>query len=186
MIAVQCSHWPQGSVVGPPVPSGPMQFMPLAMIRAVVVLPVPADARHDEGLGDAVGQKRVFQRADHRLLPDQIGEGFGPVFPGQHLVGLRGRVGHREAFAGSGFGNGSPGTLCRAGRRVYRIAGVGRPPAPGGEDGSVCGPRARRAAPGAQISHRMTPMPKVPTDKSRTMRVKSLASCASASCSVRR
>ena len=41
MIAVQCSHCPQGSVVGPPVPSGPMQFMPLAMIRAVVVLPVP-------------------------------------------------------------------------------------------------------------------------------------------------
>jgi hypothetical protein len=36
---------PQGSVVGPPVPSGPMQFMPLAMIRAVVVLPGAADAR---------------------------------------------------------------------------------------------------------------------------------------------
>ena len=41
MIARQCSQTPQGSVVGPPVPSGPMQFMPLAMIRAVVVLPVP-------------------------------------------------------------------------------------------------------------------------------------------------
>ena len=41
MIALQCSHSPQGSVVGPPSPSGPMQFMPLAMIRAVVVFPVP-------------------------------------------------------------------------------------------------------------------------------------------------
>ena len=41
MIARQCSQTPQGSVVGPPVPSGPMQFMPLAMIRAVVVFPVP-------------------------------------------------------------------------------------------------------------------------------------------------
>ena len=28
-------------MVGPPVPSGPMQFSPLAMIRAVVVLPTP-------------------------------------------------------------------------------------------------------------------------------------------------
>ena len=41
MMARQCSQTPQGSVVGPPVPSGPMQFMPLAMIRAVVVFPVP-------------------------------------------------------------------------------------------------------------------------------------------------
>ena len=40
-MARQGSHWPQGSVVGPPVPSGPTQFSPLAMIRAVVVLPVP-------------------------------------------------------------------------------------------------------------------------------------------------
>ena len=32
---------PQGSIVGPPVPSGPTQFSPLAMIRAVVVLPTP-------------------------------------------------------------------------------------------------------------------------------------------------
>jgi hypothetical protein len=32
---------PQGSTVGPPVPSGPVQFSPLAMIRAVVVLPTP-------------------------------------------------------------------------------------------------------------------------------------------------
>jgi hypothetical protein len=40
-IATQCSQVPQGSVVGPPEPSGPMQFIPLAMILAVVVLPVP-------------------------------------------------------------------------------------------------------------------------------------------------
>lgn len=40
-MARQGSHWPQGSVVGPPVPSGPTQFSPLAMIRAVVVLPTP-------------------------------------------------------------------------------------------------------------------------------------------------
>ena len=40
-MATQCSHAPQGSVVGPPAPSGPTQFMPLAMIRAVVVFPTP-------------------------------------------------------------------------------------------------------------------------------------------------
>ena len=28
-------------MVGPPVPSGPTQFSPLAMMRAVVVLPTP-------------------------------------------------------------------------------------------------------------------------------------------------
>ena len=36
-----CLEQAQGSVVGVPVPSGPMQFIPLAMIRAVVVFPVP-------------------------------------------------------------------------------------------------------------------------------------------------
>ena len=40
-IATQCSQTPQGSVVGPPWPSGPTQLSPLAMRRAVVVLPVP-------------------------------------------------------------------------------------------------------------------------------------------------
>ena len=40
-MARQCSHSPQGSVVGPPLPSGPVQFSPLAMIRAVVVFPTP-------------------------------------------------------------------------------------------------------------------------------------------------
>ncbi len=40
-MARQGSQIPQGSIVGLPVPSGPMQFSPLAMIRAVVVLPTP-------------------------------------------------------------------------------------------------------------------------------------------------
>ena len=41
MMPTQLRHCPQGSVVGPPVPSCPVQFSPLAIIRAVVVLPVP-------------------------------------------------------------------------------------------------------------------------------------------------
>ncbi len=40
-MATQGSQTPHGAVVGPPVPSGPTQFSPLAMMRAVVVLPVP-------------------------------------------------------------------------------------------------------------------------------------------------
>ena len=37
----QCTHWPHGVTVGPPLPSGPMQLSARAMIRAVVVLPTP-------------------------------------------------------------------------------------------------------------------------------------------------
>ena len=40
-MARQASQTPQGSIVGPPCPSGPVQFSALAMIRAVVVLPTP-------------------------------------------------------------------------------------------------------------------------------------------------
>ena len=31
-----------------------------------------ADARHDEGLRDPIGGKRILEGADHRILPDQI------------------------------------------------------------------------------------------------------------------
>ena len=40
-MAVQLGQTPQGSMVGPPVPSGPVQFSARAMMRAVVVLPTP-------------------------------------------------------------------------------------------------------------------------------------------------
>ncbi len=93
-MATQCSQTPQGSTVGPPVPSGPMQFRPLAMIRAVVVLPIAAHAGHDEGLRDPVGLEGVVQRAHHRVLADQVGEGLGPVFARENLVGGFAFVGH--------------------------------------------------------------------------------------------
>ena len=40
-MATQLAHTPHGSAVGPPAPSGPMQFSARAMMRAVVVLPTP-------------------------------------------------------------------------------------------------------------------------------------------------
>ena len=40
-MATQLAQTPHGSAVGPPVPSGPMQFSARAMMRAVVVLPTP-------------------------------------------------------------------------------------------------------------------------------------------------
>ena len=56
--------------------------------------PGAANASHDEGLGNSVGLERVLQRADHRLLPDQISKGFGPVLAGQNLVILFGSIAH--------------------------------------------------------------------------------------------
>jgi hypothetical protein len=41
VMALQLSQTPQGSTVGPPVPSAPTQFRARAMMRAVVVLPTP-------------------------------------------------------------------------------------------------------------------------------------------------
>ena len=57
-----------------------------------------ANTGHDEGLCDAVCGKCVFERAHHRLLADQIGKGFWPVFPGQDLVGWGGWVGHVSSW----------------------------------------------------------------------------------------
>ena len=71
-----------------------MQFIPLAMIRAVVVLPVPRIPVMTKGLRDPIGGKGVAQRAHHRVLADKIGKGFWPVFAGQHLIGGWGRFAH--------------------------------------------------------------------------------------------
>jgi hypothetical protein len=49
----------------------------------------PADAGEHEGMRDAAGLERVGQRADHRLLADEILEPGRPVLPGQHLIGCR-------------------------------------------------------------------------------------------------
>ena len=46
-----------------------------------------ANARHHKSLRDPVGCECVLERADHGILADEIGEGFGPVFAGQNAVG---------------------------------------------------------------------------------------------------
>src|ERR1043166_4936877 len=45
-------------------------------------------------MGDAAGGDRVRQGADHRLLPDHLGEGLRPVLPGEDAIGGR-WIGHR-------------------------------------------------------------------------------------------
>ena len=48
-----------------------------------------ADAAHAGqhiGLGNAAGAEGIGQRADHRLLADQIGEALRPVFARQHPI----------------------------------------------------------------------------------------------------
>jgi hypothetical protein len=48
----------------------------------------PADAGEHIGLRDAAALERVFQRAHHRLLADQVAEGGRPVFAREHDIGL--------------------------------------------------------------------------------------------------
>ena len=90
----QCSHTPQGATVGPPAPSGPMQLSARAMIRAVVVLPTPRTPVRMKACAIRPRRDRVRQRAHHRLLADQLGEGLRPVFAGEHAIMGRG-FGHR-------------------------------------------------------------------------------------------
>ncbi len=52
------------------------------------------DAGHDEGLRDPVRLEGVFQGAHHGRLPDQVGEGLGPVFSRENLVGFCAGFGH--------------------------------------------------------------------------------------------
>jgi hypothetical protein len=50
----------------------------------------PANARHQESMSQPVALNRIGERADHRLLPDQLAKTLGPVFASQNAVGLVG------------------------------------------------------------------------------------------------
>ena len=58
---------------------------------------------HDEGVRDPVRLEGVFQRAHHRVLSDQVGEGLRAVLARQNLVGWGGGIVHRRP---SGHGTG--------------------------------------------------------------------------------
>ncbi len=78
-----------------------------------------ADAGHDKGLGDAVGLECVSEGTHHRVLSDEVGKGFRPVFAGENLIAGIWGVSHGWPWDSEWC----PANLIRAGRRVYRIAG---------------------------------------------------------------
>ena len=64
-----------------------------------------ANPGQEEGVRDAAGAQRIGQRADQRLLADQLGQALRPVGPRQDPVGIRaltaGRVGALGVFRGA-------------------------------------------------------------------------------------
>ncbi len=128
------SQTPQGSTVGPPLPSGPMQLSARAMIRAVVVLPTPRTPVSMKACGDAAGGDGVGQRAHQRVLADQLGEVCRPVLARQHAIGRRRR---RLRRAGIGRTSLDP---------VLALAVIGLPRDRGGRLDERPGPKLVTAA----------------------------------------
>jgi len=118
-MALQLSQTPQGSTVGPPLPSDPTQLSARAMMRAVVVLPT--------------------QGAHHRFLADQGGEVDGTVFAGEDAIGKS-----RSACA---LGLGAPRLGALWGLRHGCLPVICRGPVrPGGRRARAARPPRRRAA----------------------------------------
>ena len=84
------------------------------MIRAVVVLPMPRMPDEQEGVGDPARGEGVLQRADQRLLADQLGQPGRAVGAGEDPVGGGAlRLGRSIERPGAGCGAGGQ----KAGRR---------------------------------------------------------------------
>jgi hypothetical protein len=66
-----------------------MQFIALAISRAVDVFPTRPHAGHQKGVRQPVALDRVAERLHHRVLPDQLLEALRPVFAREHAIGLR-------------------------------------------------------------------------------------------------
>ncbi len=58
-----------------------------------------ANAGHNKSVGNPVGLKRIFERANHGLLTVQVLEGLGAVFAGQNLIGLAGIFGFTHGYS---------------------------------------------------------------------------------------
>ena len=64
-------------------------------------LPDAAHAGQDPGLRDAAGLERVRDRAHHRFLSDQVGEGRGAIFARQHAIRRAARCGRANVQSGA-------------------------------------------------------------------------------------
>ena len=115
-IAVQASQTPQGSSAG----SSRVTVGAEAVERAGEDarrgrLADAAHARQHEGMRDPAGPDRIGEDAHQRFLADEVGEGGGPVFAGQHPVGGDGLAHCRQSSPDFSAGSWSA-RRCRAGR----------------------------------------------------------------------
>lgn len=83
---MQFSQMPHGWVVGPPLPSGPVQLRALAISRAVVVLPTPRMPGQNISVVKAVVVDGVGQGLHQRILPQQIFKILRAVFAGENHI----------------------------------------------------------------------------------------------------
>ena len=115
-IATHGSHTPQGSIVGPPCPSGPMQLSALAISRAVEVLPTPrtpvsrkawAMPPALDGVGRASAPSRPGRSARRRSAGGICGRARGNAPRRQACSGCFGKVepeARRFVVHGAGLG----------------------------------------------------------------------------------
>ena len=96
-IATHGSQTPQGSIVGPPCPSGPMQLSALAISRAVEVLPTPRTPVSRKAWASRPRWIALPSVVHHRVLADQLGEALRPVFAGEDAIDLS--LGRLRRFA---------------------------------------------------------------------------------------
>ena len=87
MIAAQCSPSPSMSMVGCVDLAGDGVVEGAGEDAGGGRLADAAHAGEHVGLRDAAGAEGVGQRADHRLLADEVGEALRAVFAGEHPVG---------------------------------------------------------------------------------------------------
>jgi len=88
-MARQCSHWPQGSAVGPPLPSGPTQLKQRARMRGRGLADA-AHARQHEAVRQAPLCDRVGEGAHQGFLTDQSGEIARPILASQDPIAFGG------------------------------------------------------------------------------------------------
>ncbi len=110
-MATQGSQTPHGLIVGPPLPSGPMQFKRLGDDPRCRGLADAAHPGQQPGLRQPVARDGVAERAHHGFLAEQRIETGRAIFAGKDAIGRRrGRIGGEvEARKGDIVGIGHVG-----------------------------------------------------------------------------